>query len=100
MLPVGPDGSEEVQRFSQPIGRVVLSDHHVVAAARRHKDDGSLDPLPAFIPLVTEGRGLLEVDLVDLEAGLNDPGGQNPAAQKILQKKKNSDGAEPHRAAC
>ena len=50
--------------------------------------------------MCSDGRGLLEVDLVDLEAGLNDPGGQNPAAQKILQKKKNSEGVEPHRAAC
>uniref|UniRef100_A0A3Q4HLY0 Uncharacterized protein n=1 Tax=Neolamprologus brichardi TaxID=32507 RepID=A0A3Q4HLY0_NEOBR len=49
--PVGPDRSVEVQRFSQPIGGVVLTDHHVVAAARCHEDDSALNPLPAFVPL-------------------------------------------------
>lgn len=38
--PVGPNGSEEVQRLSQPIGGVVLPDHHVVAAAGGYEDDG------------------------------------------------------------
>uniref|UniRef100_A0A3B5B1B3 Uncharacterized protein n=1 Tax=Stegastes partitus TaxID=144197 RepID=A0A3B5B1B3_9TELE len=49
-----PAANHRVQGFSQPIGGVVLSDHHVVAATGSDEDDGghiSLNPLPAFVPL-------------------------------------------------
>uniref|UniRef100_A0AAX7UII7 Uncharacterized protein n=1 Tax=Astatotilapia calliptera TaxID=8154 RepID=A0AAX7UII7_ASTCA len=79
--PVGPDGSEEVQRFSQPIGGVVLTDHHVVAAARCHEDDGghiwticffltveALNPLPAFVPLPSQRLEHVNVSVLLLSA--------------------------------
>uniref|UniRef100_A0A669DCN2 Uncharacterized protein n=1 Tax=Oreochromis niloticus TaxID=8128 RepID=A0A669DCN2_ORENI len=66
--PVGPDRSEEVQRFSQPIGGVVLADHHVVAAARCHKDDGALNPLSAFVPLSSQRLEHVNVSVLLLSA--------------------------------
>uniref|UniRef100_A0A3B4U5C1 Uncharacterized protein n=1 Tax=Seriola dumerili TaxID=41447 RepID=A0A3B4U5C1_SERDU len=55
--------------LSKPVGGVVLSDHHVVAAAGCNEDDGPLDPLPALVPLSSyikhtdRQRTLLRVDV-------------------------------------
>lgn len=40
LLPVGPDGPEQIEWLPQTVGGVVLSDHHVVAAARSYEYDG------------------------------------------------------------
>lgn len=38
--PVVPDVLEQVEGFLKSVGLIVFSDHHVIAAARYHEDDG------------------------------------------------------------
>lgn len=38
--PVVPDVLEQVEGFLKSVGLIVFSDHHVIATARYHKDDG------------------------------------------------------------
>lgn len=38
--PVVPDVLEQVEGFLKSVGLIVFPDHHVIAAARYHKDDG------------------------------------------------------------
>lgn len=40
MSPVVPDALEKVQGLPQAVGVVIFPDHHVVAAAGGHVDDG------------------------------------------------------------
>lgn len=38
--PVVPDVLEQVEGFLKSVGLIVFSDHHVIATARYHEDDG------------------------------------------------------------
>uniref|UniRef100_A0A3B4XBZ4 Uncharacterized protein n=1 Tax=Seriola lalandi dorsalis TaxID=1841481 RepID=A0A3B4XBZ4_SERLL len=49
--PAANQSTERVNNSQSHSIEVVLSDHHVVAAAGCNEDDGPLDPLPALVPL-------------------------------------------------
>lgn len=56
--PVVPDALEQVKGLPKPVLVGVLTEHHVVAAAGRHKDDGryvveALNPLAPLVPLAS-----------------------------------------------
>lgn len=113
-LPVVPNALEQVERLAQPILCGVLAQHHVVAGASRHEDDGgniieALDPLASLVALTAHvehaarfGRPQrfssncinhqrlamrlysLKVNFIHLKPRLENARGENTTAQNVL----------------